>query len=105
MTNGDTRIGAPSAAFAMASAITILFSTALAWAKDAYKPLNSVMNAIAWHNWVTHGLADLIVFFGLGLLFSRSNWIQRMAPSRVISFLVVAVVVGGAGLFAWYALF
>ena len=105
MSSGDTRIGATSAAFAMASSITILFSTALAWAKDAYKPLNSVMNAIAWHNWVTHGLADLVVFLGLGLIFSKANWIERMPASRLISFLVAAVVVGGAGLFAWYAVF
>jgi hypothetical protein len=105
MSSGDTSIGAKSAAFAMSSSITILFSTALAWAKDAYKPLNSLMNAIAWHNWITHGLADLIVFFGLGLIFSRANWVERMPPSRVISFLVAAVVVGGAGLFVWYAMF
>jgi hypothetical protein len=103
MSSGDASIGAKSAAFAMASAITILFSTALAWAKDAYKPLNSVMNTIAWHNWVTHGFADLIVFLGLGLIFSRAHWIERMPASRVISFLIAAVVVGGAGLFAWYA--
>jgi hypothetical protein len=105
MSDGDTNLGATSAAFAMASGITILFSTALAWAKDAYKPLNSVMNAIAWHNWLTHGFVDLILFFGLGLAFSKANWVRSVPASRVISFLVAAAVAGGAGLFVWYAVF
>jgi hypothetical protein len=61
------------AGFAMAASIAILFSTALAWAKDAYKPLNSFMNVLAWHNWITHGLVDVILFSALGLIFSRGN--------------------------------
>jgi hypothetical protein len=104
--NGDNaKLGRSSAGFAMAAAITVLFSTALAWAKDAYKPLNDFMNALAWHNWITHGIADVILFVGLGLIFSRTGWVERIAPNRLITFLVVAVVVAGAGLFAWYAVF
>jgi hypothetical protein len=104
--NGDNaKLGRSSAAFAMAASITVLFSTALAWAKDAYKPLNSFMNALAWHNWITHGLADVILFGALGLIFSKTNWVERIAPNRLITFLVVAVVVAGAGLFVWYAVF
>jgi predicted tellurium resistance membrane protein TerC len=89
----------------MAAGITVLFSTALAWAKDAYKPLNNLMNDMAWHNWITHGVADLILFIGLGLILSNANTGERIAPNRLISFLVAAVVVAGAGLFVWYALF
>ncbi len=105
MKSGDGNIGSTSAAFAIASSITIFFSTALAWAKDAYKPLNSLMNEVTWHNWITHGLADLILFFGLGLIFSRSKWIERVGSRRLLAFLVTAVLVATAGLFAWYALY
>lgn len=94
-----------SAGFAAAAGIAILFNTALAWAKDAYKPLNSLMNAIAWHNWITQGIVDLILFIGLGLVFSRMNWAGRVAPNRLISFVAAAAVVAGAGLFIWYAVF
>lgn len=103
MNNENAKLGRASAGFAMAAAITILFSTVLACAKDAYKPLNNVMNAVAWHNWITHGLVDVILFFGLGMIFSKSGWAERMAPSRLISFLVGAVIVAGVGLFVWYA--
>lgn len=101
----NEKLGRSSAGFAMAASLTILFSTALAWAKDAYKPLSSLMNALAWHNWITHGLADVILFGGLGLLFSRTNWVGRIAPNRLIAFLAVAVMVAGVGLFVWYAVF
>jgi uncharacterized membrane protein SirB2 len=105
MNMDNAKLGRPSAGFAMAAGITVLLSTALALAKDAYKPLNNLMNEMAWHNWITHGLADLILFFGLGLIFSNANTAARIAPNRLISFLVAAVVVAGAGLFIWYAVF
>jgi predicted tellurium resistance membrane protein TerC len=105
MNSDNSKLGRANAGFAMATGITVVFSTALAWAKDAYKPLNNLMNDVAWHNWITHCLADLILFVGLGLIFSNANSVERIAPNRLISFLVAAVVVAGAGLFVWYALF
>jgi len=99
----NAKLGHASAGFAMAGAITILFSTVLACVKDAYKPLNSFMNSVAWHNWITHGFVDVIVFGGLGMILSRSQWADRIAPRRLISFLVAAVIVAGVGLFVWYA--
>jgi hypothetical protein len=95
----------PSAPFAIAAAITMLFSTALAWAKDAYQPLTRVMNTVAGHNWIAHGLADLVLFFGTGLVLSKRRWPYRMAPNRVIALLVAAAVISGVGLFGWYAAF
>ncbi|HLW98183.1 MAG TPA: hypothetical protein VKR82_06015 [Candidatus Acidoferrales bacterium] len=105
MNSENSKLGRANAGFAMATGITVVFSTALAWAKDAYKPLNNLMNDVAWHNWIAHGLADLILFIGLGLIFSNANMAERIAPNRLITFLVAAVVVAGAGLFVWYALF
>jgi hypothetical protein len=105
MSANGARLERSSAGFALAASITVLFSTALAWAKDAYKPLNNLMNGIAWHNWITHGLVDVILFFALGFLFSRSAWVERVGANRLITFLVVAVVVAGVGLFGWYAVF
>ncbi len=105
-TNVDNEdLGRASAAFALAGSITVLFSTALACVKDANKPLNNFMNVLAWHNWITHGLADVILFIALGLIFSKTNWVSRIAPNRLISFLVTAVMVAGVGLFVWYAVY
>nr|HEV7955282.1 hypothetical protein [Candidatus Acidoferrales bacterium] len=101
----NAKLGRGSAGFGMAAAITILFSTVLACVKDAYKPLNSFMNSVAWHNWITHGIVDVILFVGLGLILSKSELAERIAAGRLISFLVGAVVVAGLGLFIWYAIF
>jgi hypothetical protein len=93
-----------SAAFALSAAITVLFNTFLACAKDAYQPLNRFMGSLAGHNWTTQGLADLTLFFGLGLIFIKAGWAGKMAPSRLIFLLAAAAVVAGAGLFVWYVL-
>jgi uncharacterized membrane protein SirB2 len=104
--NGDNaKLGRASAGFAMSAAITILFSTVLACVKDAYKPLNNFMNGVAWHNWITHGFVDVILFVALGLIFSKTERTEQVAPGRMISFLVGAVVVAGLGLFIWYGAF
>ena len=105
MNASNEKLGRTSAGFAIAAAVTILFSTVLACVKDAYKPLNNFMNSVAWHNWITHGIVDVILFVALGMIFSKSGWAERIAPSRLISFLVGAVVVAGLGLFVWYAVF
>lgn len=105
MTADTSRLGRTSAAFGMAAAITALFNTALAWVKDAYHPLTNLMNEIAGHNWTTQGLADIILFAGLGLLLSNNRAMQTLRPQRLILFLVGAVVVAGVGLVAWYAVF
>jgi hypothetical protein len=103
MNSDSAKLGRSSAACAVAASITVLFSTALAWAKDAYAPLNSFMDSLAWHNWITHGFADVILFLGLGLLFLKSDLTGRIGPARQILILVASVVVAGAGLFVWYA--
>ncbi len=101
----DSRLGRSSSAFALAAAITILFNTALACAKDANQPLSRYMASVTGHNWTTQGLVDLILFFGLGLVFMKAGRAGNIDPWRLISLVVAAVVVGSVGLVAWYAVF
>jgi hypothetical protein len=105
MSADTTKLGNASAAFGVAAAVTALFNTALACIKDAYHPLNNVMNDIAGHNWTTQALADIILFVGLGLIFSAIHVAEKMKPNRLISFLVAAVMIAGVGLFTWYSLY
>ncbi len=105
MKSEGTDAGLRSAPFAVAAAVTILFSAVLACVKDAYPPLLRIMNAVAMHNWITHGLADVVVFFGVGWMASRGGWTHRAAPHRVTMFLVAAAAISSVGLFAWYAVF
>jgi hypothetical protein len=100
----NLRLGPATAAFALAAIITVLFNTSFACANDAYQPLNRFMRSLAGHDWTTQGLADIILFFGLGLVFRRAGWARKIDPDRLISLLAAAVVVTGLGLFVWYAL-
>ena len=104
--NADTaNLGRASAAFGMAAAITALFNTALACVKDACHPLQNLLNAITGNNWTTQGLADVILFVGLGLILSNTGKVQAIKPDRLILFLIAAVAVAAVGLFVWYAVF
>ncbi len=98
-------LGRSAAAFALAAAITVLFNTALAWAKDLYPRLNDLMGRAAGHNWAAQGVADLLLFAGLGLVFQKTGWAERIAPQKLIAILACAVIVAGAGLVVWYAIF
>lgn len=94
---------ATSSGFALAAAITVLFNTALAWAKDAYAPLTGFMKSLTGHHWTTHGLADLVLFGALGAVFTKSRVAQKMDPNRLIGLLVGAVVIAALGLALWFA--
>lgn len=94
-----------TSSFGLAAAFACLFNTALAWAKDAYAPLNKFMAGLTGHHWITHGLADCIVFIGLGLLFMNTSLAEKMKPEKVVSILVWSVVAASVGLFAWFLLF
>ena len=99
----STKLTATTSGFALAAAITVLFNTALAWAKDAYEPLNSFMKSLTGHHWTTHGLADLALFVGLGFILGKVA--EKMDPNRLIRILVGSVVIAGLGLALWFALF
>lgn len=88
--------------FALSAVITILFNTALAWAKDAYAPLNNFMKSLTGHHWTTHGLVDLVLFVGLGLVFAKTGMAEKINPARMAGLVAGAVVVAGLGLGIWY---
>lgn len=94
-----------SAAFALSAAVTVVFNTLLAWGKDAYPPLNTFMAHLLGHHWTTHGVADVLLFVVLGLVFLNLGVAGRMNPVRLIGTLVGAVVAAGLGLAAWFVLF
>jgi uncharacterized membrane protein SirB2 len=99
------KLTAATSGFVLAAAITVLFNTALACAKDAYAPLKHFMKSISGHDWTTQGLVDLLLFVGLGFIFMNSRVAERIDPNRLIGVLIGAVGIAGLGLALWYALF
>lgn len=82
----------------------VAFNTALAWIKDAYDPLNTFMASLTGHHWITHGLADVVVFVVLGFVFISTGTAERMNPERLVRLMIGAVVVAGLGLAVWFVL-
>lgn len=97
-------LGPANAAFGLAAAITVLFNTIVACAKDASAPLKHLMALPTGSDWTTQGIADVILFVLLGLILSKTA-MANIKPGRLISFLVGSAIIAGAGLFAWYALY
>jgi hypothetical protein len=97
------KLTAATSGFVLAAAITALFNTALACAKDAYAPLKDVMKSLTGHDWTTQGLADLALFVGLGLIFMSTRGAERIDSSLLIASLIGAVVIAGLGLCIWFA--
>jgi hypothetical protein len=101
--SGSTKLTAVTSGFVLAAAITVLFNTALAWAKDAYPPLNNSMKSLSGHHWTTHGLVDLILFVGLGFIFMSTRVAEKIDSNRLIGILIGAVGTAALGLVLWYA--
>jgi len=98
----DQTLDSVATAFGIAAAVTIVFNTLLAWVKDAYDPLNTLMAHVGGHHWTTHGLADVILFFALGAVLMRRR--APMDGNRIALLVAGAVVVSGAGLGLWFLL-
>ena len=99
------KLRAATSGFVLAAALTVVFNTALACAKDASVPLKNFMKSLTDHDWTTQGLVDLLVFVGLGLFFVKSKMTERTNPIHLIGVLVAAVASAGLGLALWYAIF
>jgi hypothetical protein len=100
-----TRPARLTSSFVLAAAITILFNTLLACAKDSYAPLNAYMKRLTGHHWTTHGLADLALFVGLGLIFLATGIGEKAPPNRLSGILAATVMVATSGLVLWYVFF
>ena len=94
-----------SAACALSLAATVLFSTLLVWAKEAYAPLHALMTSLTGHHWTTHGLVDVVLFALLAALFHRLGLAERMRPQRLVAALVGSVIVAGLGIVGFFLFF
>lgn len=103
--NETPQLGRTSSAFALAAAVACIFNTLLAWAKDAWPPLNKFLASLLGHHWITHGVADCVVFFGLGMIFMNTSLAEKIKPERMVSILVWSVVAASVGLFGWFLFF
>ena len=62
------------------------------------------MSFASHQDWTTQGVANVVLFVVLGLIFLRTSLAEKLNPNRMISLLIGTAILAGAGLFAWYAL-
>jgi hypothetical protein len=105
MSSASSALSPATSGFVLAAAITALFNTGLAWAKDSYPHLNDFMKAVGGHHWTTHGLVDLAVFVALGIVFTKTGAAEKLDPNRLIAGLAGAVAIAALGLALWYVFF
>lgn len=98
------KLGLATSSFGMAAIVAILFNTGLACAKDAYPRLNNLMAVLTGHHWTTHGLADLVLFAGLGVLFMKTKLPEKIHAGHLSFLLTSSVAVASLGLVLWYSL-
>ena len=98
---GSTLDGA-AVAFGLAACIVIVFSTVLAWIEDAYDPLGNAMAALTGSRWITHGLADVILFLVIGLGAGRLGAIAN--GTTLIRAVAGTTVAAATGLALWFAI-
>jgi len=98
----SSALGPATSGFVLSAAVTVLFNTALAWAKDAYPQLNNFMKSVGGHHWTTHGVFDLALFVGLGFIFTKTRVGEKIAPDQLNRGFVGAVTIAALGLFLWY---
>lgn len=102
MATSAKEMEATAAAFGLSAAITVVFNVVLAFIKDAYAPLNTFMAHLTGHHWRTHGLADVILFFVLGWIFSSSNIPAGGLTKGLATGLAIAVIAASAALGLWF---
>lgn len=104
MNTTTNKLDSTSSALALAAAITVIFNVGLTWFKDSYAPLNTFMAHLTGHHWITHGLADVILFAVLGVIFVKTGTAEKIDADNLVWTLLIAVVVAGLGLAGWFFL-
>ncbi|HEY1047330.1 MAG TPA: hypothetical protein VGF79_12870 [Bacteroidia bacterium] len=79
-------------AFTLSLICAIYFNTFLVLLKELQKPVKQFLHSYLLHHWVGHGIAVIVFFLLLGLLFRRLSVnvnLQKM-PLHIVSSIVIS---------------
>ncbi|GAB6173555.1 hypothetical protein JCM15765_30330 [Paradesulfitobacterium aromaticivorans] len=83
-----------TAGFGLSLAVVSIFNGLLVIVKETYTPLMDWMKALTGHHWITHGVFDILLFFILGYLFSKSNLAQKFEADKMTNIIIGSTVIG-----------
>jgi len=81
-----------TSSYVLAYAWAAIFNAVLMILKESFPAVHNAMAALG-HHWITHGVLDLIVFFGLGILFARNG--KQISGNAAVNYLVWGTILGG----------
>ncbi|HEV2327938.1 MAG TPA: hypothetical protein VGY56_04010 [Verrucomicrobiae bacterium] len=90
----------PAVSFGLSLAICSLFNALLVIAKEKSPVVQSAMQKLTGHHWVTHVVLVLALFFILGFLFANVT----SSVNRLIKWVVACVVISGLVIVGFYLL-
>lgn len=96
-----------TASFGASLAITSILSAVLVVIKELSEDkILAFMKNLTGHHWATHGLFIVLAFVLIGFALAKSNNGQglNIAPGRLITFIVCAVVLSGLIIAGFYLL-
>ena len=97
----DDLLNVKTSSYAIAYAYAAIFNGLLVLLKETVEGVHSLMVSLG-HHWVTHGVLDLLVFFGLGLYFTSRN--TQITGSKAINYILWSTIIGG-GIIALFNLY
>jgi len=106
ITNDTTRsnvaegdlLDARTSGFVISFATTAIFNALLVLLKENVESVFSFMASLG-HHWVTHGVFDLIVFFGLGFYLAGRG--VRISGNAAVNYTIWATLIGGGIIFGF----
>ena len=88
--------------FGLALAICSVVNALLVVVKEKSQAVQSVMQKMTGHQWVTHGAIVIVLFALLGWIFSMADLGMKLTANRLIGIIVAGVVAGGAIIVGFY---
>lgn len=101
---GNATIDKKTVGFGLSVAIMSILNSLLVIIKEMNPPLKAAMAKALGHHWTTHGVIVLTLFVVLGLLFSAMVKAENWNANKLCNSIVGSVILGGAGLAAFYLL-
>ena len=91
--------------FGISLAITSIVSAILVLIKESSQGILGLMKNMTGHHWITHGLADVILFILLGWLFTARGIPASGLTNGLVVTVGLSVVVAGSLLGLWFVFF
>ncbi len=97
-------IGKYTKGFTLSLIIVSLFNALLVIAKELDEALKEWMGIATGHHWTTHGVAVIILFIVLGLVFSARDTGKRLTARTALASILVVTIISGLIIAGFYFL-